>query len=322
MKCKICGSESGKYPLCRICNAKRESGEIVKCANCGSWHYADSPCCGAEGSKPSRISHKPDIPFLYEAKPSLVTKNEMAYLSCIQSFLPDTCLIQAQANLASFIRRTDGAKYQNELFRNVDFIITDLSYRPLLVIEINDQNHRLPERRERDKKVACICEEAGIPLIRLWTSYGVNEEYIKKKLTQTLDSLPVERIHHFIPVPEETAQPVPGSPLPEASAEASSSHAAPEQPQASIRKQTQPVSKKEGCYIATCVYGSYDCPQVQLLRRFRDEYLKKTPAGRIFIRGYYAVSPCLVRCFGKDPVFHAFWRHILDALIHRLESDR
>ena len=26
-----------------------------------------------------------------------------------------------------------------------------------------------------------------------------------------------------------------------------------------------------GCYIATCVYGSYDCPQVQTLRRFRDD---------------------------------------------------
>ena len=250
-----------------------------------------------------------------------MTKTETAYLNCIKSFLPDTCLIQAQANLASFIRRTDGAKYQNELFRNVDFIITDLSYRPLLVIEINDQTHRLPERRERDKKVACICEEAGIPLIKLWISYGVNEEYIKKKITQTLASLPVERIHHFAPVHEETAQPVLESPLPGASA-ASSSHAAPKQPQTSANKQTQPASQKEGCYIATCVYGSYDCPQVRLLRRFRDEHMKKTPAGRIFIRLYYAVSPVLVRCFGKSPAFHVFWRHILDSLIRRLESGR
>lgn len=319
MKCKICGSESGTYPLCRICYAKRESGEVIKCADCQSWHYAGSPCHSTEGSLSSRSSSGQDLPFLYEAKPSLVTKNEMAYLSCIKSFLPDTCLIQAQANLASFIRRTDGAKYQNELFRNVDFIITDLSYRPLLAIEINDQTHRLPERRDRDKKVACICEEAGIPLIRLWTSYGVNEEYIKKKITQTLNSLPVERIHHFIPVSEETAQPASESPLPQAAA--SSGHAAP-QHQTAISRQTPPGSKKEGCYIATCIYGSYDCPQVRLLRRFRDERLKKTPAGRIFIRGYYAISPVLVRCFGKNPAFHAFWKRVLDSLIRHLESGR
>ena len=90
----------------------------------------------------------------------------------------------------------------------------------------------------------------------------------------------------------------------------------------SLDKQTQPASQKEGCYIATCVYGSYDCPQVRLLRRFRDEHMKKTPAGRIFIRLYYAVSPVLVRCFGKNPAFHVFWRHILDSLIRRLESGR
>ena len=32
--------------------------------------------------------------------------------------------------------------------------------------------------------------------------------------------------------------------------------------------------KKNGCYIATCVYENYDCPQVWTLRRFRDETLK------------------------------------------------
>lgn len=296
MKCKICGNESGKYPLCRACNAKRESGEIIKCTKCGNWHYAVFPCSGTDSSDTSRICPEPDAPFLYEAKQSLVTKTEMEYLKCIQSLLPDTCLIQTQANLASFIRRTDGAKYQNELYRNVDFIITDLAYRPLLVIEINDQTHLIPERRERDKKVAGICEEAGIPLIKLWTSYGVNREYIKKRLTETLAALPAERIHHFNPVPEETTQTAP--------------------------KQPQPAAKKEGCYIATCVYGSYDCPQVRLLRRFRDESLKKTIPGRIFIRAYYAVSPTLVRRFGSSPSFCAFWRNILDFLIQRLETDR
>ena len=68
----------------------------------------------------------------------------MAYLNYIRSILPENCRIQPQANLASFISRTDGAKYQNELFRNVDFIVTDLAYRPLFVIEINDQTHLAP----------------------------------------------------------------------------------------------------------------------------------------------------------------------------------
>ena len=41
-----------------------------------------------------------------------------------------------------------------------------------------------------------------------------------------------------------------------------------------------------GCYIATAVYGSYDCPQVWTLRRFRDFKLAKSLGGRIFIKLY------------------------------------
>ena len=56
----------------------------------------------------------------------------------------------------------------------------------------------------------------------------------------------------------------------------------------------------EGCYIATCVYGSYGAPEVLTLRRFRDEILKKHMLGRMFIRCYYAISPYLVKWFGKS----------------------
>ena len=38
-----------------------------------------------------------------------------------------------------------------------------------------------------------------------------------------------------------------------------------------------------GCYVATAVYGSYDCPQVWTLRRFRDDTLAETWYGRAFI---------------------------------------
>ena len=74
----------------------------------------------------------------------------------------------------------------------------------------------------------------------------------------------------------------------------------------------------EGCYIATCVYGSYDAPEVLTLRQFRDEILKKHRLGRAFIRCYYAISPHLVKCFGKSEWFHRFWRKRLDGMLSRL----
>ena len=53
------------------------------------------------------------------------------------------------------------------------------------------------------------------------------------------------------------------------------------------------------CYVATCVYGSYDCPEVWALRRFRDYTLDLTWYGRLFIKCYYAVSPVIVKWFGQ-----------------------
>ncbi len=76
--------------------------------------------------------------------------------------------------------------------------------------------------------------------------------------------------------------------------------------------------KKQGCYIATAVYGSYDCPQVWTLRRYRDHSLARSAPGRLFIRVYYALSPTLVKLFGKQRWFCAFWKRILDKKVCRL----
>ena len=85
-------------------------------------------------------------------------------------------------------------------------------------------------------------------------------------------------------------------------------------------KRRQEAEQKSGCYIATAVYGSYDCPEVWTLRRFRDNTLDRTWYGRAFIRAYYAVSPTLVRWFGKDSWFQALFRPMLDRLVDRLRQ--
>ena len=112
-----------------------------------------------------------------------------------------------QVNLASFIIKNDDSPFHNELFRNVDFLITDDKYKPLFIIEINDQTHLNQDRKERDEKVQNICDEAGIPIVKFWTSYGVNADYIKKKVDETISSLPIERIHHFSHPPKKQEPP-------------------------------------------------------------------------------------------------------------------
>lgn len=76
--------------------------------------------------------------------------------------------------------------------------------------------------------------------------------------------------------------------------------------------------KTRACYIATCVYGSYDCPQVWTLRRYRDGILNKTWYGRAFIKCYYTISPTLVKWFGNTKWFRNFWKLKLDKIVNRL----
>lgn len=75
-----------------------------------------------------------------------------------------------------------------------------------------------------------------------------------------------------------------------------------------------------GCYIATCVYGSYDCPEVWTLRRFRDNTLAKTWYGRAFIHIYYAISPTLVGLFGETKWFKSIWQGRLDKMVASLQK--
>lgn len=97
-----------------------------------------------------------------------------------------------------------------------------------------------------------------------------------------------------------------------------------------IIKQTEPdyvpeqinrTGSSGGCYVATCVYGSYDCPQVWTLRRFRDYGLSKSWYGRLFIKTYYAISPTIVKMFGKTKWFNNMWKPRLDKMVKKLNKE-
>ncbi len=75
-----------------------------------------------------------------------------------------------------------------------------------------------------------------------------------------------------------------------------------------------------GCYVATAVYGSYDCSEVRVLRRWRDERLSLSSVGRGFVRFYYKVSPAAVRAFGSRRWFSSLLRRPLDSFVGRLRA--
>ena len=83
---------------------------------------------------------------------------------------------------------------------------------------------------------------------------------------------------------------------------------------------SRPNSTSGGCYVATAIYGSYDCPEVWTLRRFRDFTLAERWYGRAFIKIYYAISPILVKWFGKTIWFKNIFQKPLNKLVKELQD--
>lgn len=123
----------------------------------------------------------------YSPKEQYVTETEQAYYYILLEIAGNNYYVFPQVNLASVISK-DTPGYRTELFRNVDFGFFDASFRPVLLIEINDGSHLRNDRKERDKSVNKICKMAKIPLLTFWTKDGINAERIKKAVNKYINN--------------------------------------------------------------------------------------------------------------------------------------
>lgn len=79
--------------------------------------------------------------------------------------------------------------------------------------------------------------------------------------------------------------------------------------------------KSDGCYIATHIYGSYDNQSVVILRRYRDEILRVSYIGRLFICFYYLISPKLVSIlYNSNKINLIIKRFILNPFVKHLSK--
>lgn len=78
--------------------------------------------------------------------------------------------------------------------------------------------------------------------------------------------------------------------------------------------------KKGACYIATTVYGSYDDPNVMVLRDFRDNVLQPNVFGRMFIKTYYKLSPPFANRLKNWDSVNKLIKSILDAWVNHLKG--
>ena len=75
-----------------------------------------------------------------------------------------------------------------------------------------------------------------------------------------------------------------------------------------------------GRCVSESAYNSSDSPEMWALRRFRDDTLAKTAAGRQFIMTYYAVRPTLVKWLNEAEWAKPVVRTALDAVVAALRE--
>jgi predicted Zn finger-like uncharacterized protein len=73
--------------------------------------------------------------------------------------------------------------------------------------------------------------------------------------------------------------------------------------------------RRRRCFIATAAYGSPLADEVGTLRRYRDEVLERSPAGRCLTRAYYLLSPPLAALVAAHPAARALVRRLLAPLV-------
>lgn len=139
----------------------------------------------ADERKVKRPSAAMSPTALYRKK-ALLTPYEQTFLHKLTPLMERGYIVVPQVNLASVIDRVDGAKYHNELFRNVDFGVFDSHYTPLLLIELNDRSHKQPARAERDRKVRSIAEAAAIPLLTFYADMPNEPGYVYERIMKSL----------------------------------------------------------------------------------------------------------------------------------------
>ena len=70
--------------------------------------------------------------------------------------------------------------------------------------------------------------------------------------------------------------------------------------------------EKEGqCFVVTAVYGSPLAQEVNTMRIFRDEFLLRYQAGRLFVSTYYRVSPTAAQFISNRRPLRNFLRTVL-----------
>lgn len=156
--CAYCGEHCYKYELCNECYQLAKEEYIIK-NNKNEW---------VKNVRKGNEYKFYDENKTYTLKSHNLNEHEMRYFNLTRNNLKSKYMIIPQVNLQTIIE-TDSNKRNDELFRNVDFVLFKTKeYQPILVIELNGQQHYTNDYWiERDKSVKTILNKVKLPLLTI-----------------------------------------------------------------------------------------------------------------------------------------------------------
>ena len=128
--------------------------------------------------------HKKRTEPKYFAKEAFLTPTEIEYYNILSALIGDNYLLFPQINLATVVDKEYVYNSRTDLFRNIDFGVFDYNFKPILLIEINDNSHIRKDRKERDEKVADILKKAKLPLVTFWVKDGIDPEGMRREISK------------------------------------------------------------------------------------------------------------------------------------------
>lgn len=81
-----------------------------------------------------------------------------------------------------------------------------------------------------------------------------------------------------------------------------------------------PSSTSSSCFVATAAFGSPLTAELDYLRFWRDNYLRKNSLGKWFIGFYYKVGPSLAKPVGKSPLLKRLFQRIIYKIIYYIDK--
>jgi hypothetical protein len=136
------------------------------------------------------FTRRPEDPFPYEPRESLMTESELRFFAVLEEALTDTFRIYSKVRLEDIIQvrpgtdpRTAFAARNRIKSRHIDFVLCHPDTLEILAsVELDDRSHDRPDRMERDDFVDEALRVSGIPCIR----FGVQDSYCAREIQQAI----------------------------------------------------------------------------------------------------------------------------------------